>query len=96
MGHNIIHCLLIPCTKKNAAYFCQKLKNHKKNQANSKWVTFYKVIALYSSKISRIWKTRKDCLRYKEPKKQCQPNVTCSPGLDLGPIKDIVGTTGGC
>lgn len=36
MGHNIIRCILIQCTKKDTAYFCQKFMNHKETSSKLK------------------------------------------------------------
>lgn len=69
----------------------QKAQNTRKYEANPYWRTVYKVTSLYSSKMPRSRKTKKnqgtvpDWRRLKR-----QLNVTQDLGLDPGPVNNII------
>ena len=69
--------------------------NIRERPASPSPVTSYKVTGLYSSKMSRSWKTRKmEELFQTEAKLAQRPSAIYDPRIDLVPTLGMIGTTG--
>ena len=93
MRHVDAVCLMTGVTEKNTAPLLYESWVTSLQQSEPDWGTFHKVTGLHSSKIFRLWKIKKR-ISYSSGWNQelWQINVTCDPGMDLGSIKNRIGT----